>query len=58
MNDLQIKVSKIKQLPGLVMVEILGLTEVYQILVVCEDLNRERGAVEVVSSRLSGMDDC
>ena len=39
------------------MVKALGLTEVYQVLVVNEDLDRERGAVEVVSLGLQGTDD-
>ena len=38
-------------------IEILGLTEVRQVLVVCEDLYGEWGSVEVMSPGLQGADD-
>ena len=31
--------------------------EVHQVLVVCEDLDREEGVVEIMSPGLQGMDD-
>ena len=56
-DDLQVKVGKIKQPPGLAVVEILGLMEVHQVLVVSEDLDGKGRAVEVMSPRLQSMDD-
>ena len=38
MDDFEVKVSKVKQPLGLTTVEVLGLTEVCQVLVVSEDL--------------------
>ena len=58
MDDLEIKIHKIEQSLCLVAVEILGLTEVRQVFVICEHLNGERGAMEVVPPGLQGMDDC
>ena len=49
MDDLEVKVGKIEQPSGLLTVEILGLMEVCQVFVVCEDLDGERGAMEVMS---------
>ena len=33
------------------------MMEVHQVLVVCEDLDREKGSMEVVSLGFQGMDD-
>ena len=57
MDDLQVKVSKVKQPPSLTVVEILGLMKIYQIFVVSEDLYKEEGAMEIVSSGLQSVDD-
>ena len=38
-------------------IEILGLTEVHQVLVVSKDLDGERRTMEVVSPRFQGTDD-
>ena len=38
-------------------VEVLGLIEVCQVLVICKDLDGEGGAMEVVSPALQGVDD-
>ena len=57
MDHFQIKVSKVNEPSGLATVEGLGRMEVCEILMVCEDLYRERGPVEVVSPRLQGTDD-
>ena len=57
MDDLEVEVSKIEQSSGLAMVEVLGLTEVHQVLVVGEDLDGEGRAMEIMSPRLQGMDD-
>ena len=57
MDDFKVKISEIKQPLCLVMVEVLGLMEVCQVLVVCEDLYQKGGAVEVMPSRLQGVDD-
>ena len=40
------------------MVEVLGLIEIYQVLVVGEDLDGEGGSVKVMSSGFQGVDDC
>ena len=58
MDDLEIEVCKVEQPPRLSAIEVLGLTEVHQILMICEHLNGKRGAVEVVSPGLQGADDC
>ena len=58
MDDLEIEVCKVKQPPCLSAIEVLGLTEVRQVLVICEYLNGERGAMEVVSPGVQGADDC
>ena len=39
-------------------VKVLGLMEVYQVLVVNKDLYREGGSMEVVSPGLQSADDC
>ena len=57
MDDFEIKISKFEQPPCLSMVEVLCLTEIRQVLVICKDLYGERGAVEVVSPGLQGADD-
>ena len=48
-NDFEIKISEIKQPLSLAVVEVLGLTEVCQVLVVSEDLDREWGSMEIMS---------
>ena len=57
MDNLQVEVSEIKQPLGLTAVKVLGLMEVYQLLMVSEDLYGESGAMEVMSPGLQGMDD-
>ena len=57
MDDFKIKVSKVEQPPHLATVEVLCLTEVRQVLVICEDLDEEWGSMEVMSPGLQGMDD-
>ena len=49
MDDFEIEVHKVKQSSGSVAVEVLGLLEISQVVVVSEDLDEERKAVEVVS---------
>ena len=58
MNDLEIEVRTIEQPPCLAAVEVLCLTEVRQVLVVCESLDGERGAMEVMPPRFQSADDC
>ena len=48
MDDLEVKVGKIEQPSGLLTVEILGLMEVCQVLVICKDLDGEEGTVEIM----------
>ena len=57
MDDFEVKIGKVEQPSRLTTIEVLYLTEVRQVLVICEDLNGERGTVEVMSPRLQGMDD-
>ena len=40
------------------MVKVLCLSEVHQVLVICKDLDRERGPMEVMSLGFQGTDDC
>ena len=39
------------------MVKVLCLSEVHQVLVICKDLDRERGPMEVMSLGFQGTDD-
>ena len=39
------------------MVEVLGLMEVHQVLVISEDLDEEEGSMEVMPPGLQGTDD-
>ena len=55
-DDLEVKVSKIKQPSCLASVEVLCLTEVHQVFVVGEDLDGEQGSVEVMSPGLQSAD--
>ena len=48
MDNFEIKVSKVKQPLCLLTVEVLSLTEVHQVLMVCEDLNGEWGSVDAM----------
>ena len=57
MDHFQVKVRKVDEPAGLSSVEVLGGTEVGEVFVVGEDLDRERGSMEVVSPRLQGADD-
>ena len=57
MDDFEVKISEVEQPPRLAAIEVLGLTEVRQVLVICEDLYGEGGTVEVVSPGLQGADD-
>ena len=57
MDDLEVKVCEVEQPSCLSTVKILCLTEVRQVLVICENLYRERGPVEIVSPGLQGTDD-
>ena len=57
MDDFEVKISEVEQPSCLVTVEVLCLTEVRQILVICEDLYGEGGTVEVMPSGLQGLDD-
>ena len=57
MDNLKVKVSKVKQSPGLMVVEVLSLMEVYQVFVVGEDLHRKRGSVEIISPGFQGAND-
>ena len=56
MDDLEIEVCKIEEPSHLMTVEVLGLMEVCQVLVVGKDLNGEWGSVEVMSPGFQGAD--
>ena len=58
MDDLKVKIGEVKQPSHLMMVEVLRLTEVCQVLVICEDLDGEGGSMEVVPPGFQGTDDC
>ena len=57
MDHLEVKVGKVDEPSCLLAIERLGLMEVSEVLVVCENLYRERRAVEVVTPGFQGMDD-
>ena len=57
MDDLEIKVSEVKQPLGLTTVYVLGLTEVCQVLMISKDLDGEGGSVKIVSLGFQSMDD-
>ena len=57
MDDLQIEIFKVKQPLDLMVVEVLGLTEVRQVLVIHKDLDGEGGTMEIMSPRLQGTND-
>ena len=58
MDDFEIKISEAKQPLSLAVVEVLSLTEVHQVFVVSEHLDREGGSMETVSPGLEGVNDC
>ena len=55
-DDFEVKISEVKQPSRLSTVEVLCLTEVCQVLVICEDLDGEWGSVEVVPPGFQGTD--
>ena len=57
-DDFQVEIRKVKQPSCLATVKVMGLMEVRQVLVVGEDLDGERGSVEIMSPRLQSADDC
>ena len=57
MDHFQVKVSEINEPASLSMIEVLGGTEVGEILVVCKDLYGKWGPMEVVSPGFQGTDD-
>ena len=57
MDDFEIKIGEVEPPSALAAVEVLDLKEVCQVLVISEDLYRERGSVEIMSLGFEGMDD-
>ena len=49
MDHFQVEVGEVNEPTGLSSVEVLGRTEVGEVFVVGEDLDRERGSMEVVA---------
>ena len=56
-DHFQVKVCEVNEPAGLSSVEVLGGMEVGEVFVVGEDLDWERGSVEVVPPRFQGSDD-
>ena len=56
-DHFQVEVSKVDEPMSLPSVEVLGGTEVSEVFMVGEDLDREGGSVEVVVPRFQGADD-
>ena len=48
MDHFQVEVGKVDEPSGLLLVEVLGGTEVSEVFVVSEDLDWERGSMEVL----------
>ena len=46
MDDLEVEVCEVEQPLSLRVVEVLGLMEVHQVLVICENLDGKRGSME------------
>ena len=57
-DDFEVKIGKIEQPPCLVTIEVLCLTEVCQVFMIYEDLDREGRSVEVVPPGFQGTDNC
>ena len=58
MDDFEVKISEVEQPLCLVMIEVLCLTEVCQVLVICEDLDGEGRSMKIVSPGFQSTDDC
>ena len=57
MDNFQVKVTQVKEPPGLASVQFLGLAEVCQVLVIGEYLYQEGETMKVVLPGLQGLDD-
>ena len=57
MDHVEVKVGEVDEPSCLSPIEGLGLAEVGEVFVVCENLYRERGAMEVVTPGFQGTDD-
>jgi hypothetical protein len=58
MGNLKIKVGEVKKPTGLMMIQMLGTTEVGEVLVICKNLDRKRGTVKVLTPDFEGPNDC
>ena len=58
MDHFEVKVGKVDKPTRLAAVERVGLSEVGEVLVVGEDLHRERGTVKIVAPGLQGTKYC
>ena len=56
MDDFKIKIGEVKQPLDLLTVKVLGLTEVYQVLMVSEDLDMEGRSMKIMSPGFQGSD--
>ena len=57
MDHFKIEVSEVNEPACLPAIERLGLTEIGEILVICEDLHWKRRAMEIMVPRLQSVDD-
>ena len=58
MDHFEVEVGKVKKPARLAGVERLGLVEVGEVFMICEDLHRKGGAMEVVAPGFQGANDC
>jgi hypothetical protein len=57
MGDLEIKVGEVKKPTGLTTVQMLGTTKEGEVLVICKNLDSERGTTKVLMPGFEGTDD-
>ena len=57
MDDFEVKIGRVEQPACLSTVEVLCLTEIHKVLVVCKDLDEEGGSMEIMSPGFQGVND-
>ena len=58
MDHFKIEVSEVNEPARLSEIECLGLIEIGEVFVICENLHRKWRAMKVVAPRFQGTDDC
>jgi hypothetical protein len=58
MSDFKIKIGEVEKPMGLTTVQMLGTTEEGKVLVICKDLDGERGTTKLLMPGFEGTDDC